>query len=29
MTDKDIMKLGFEDEEDMYDYINNNYTITE
>jgi len=29
MTDKEIMKLGFEDEEDMYDYINNNYTITE
>jgi hypothetical protein len=29
MTDKQIKKCGFEDEEALWDFINNNYTITE
>jgi hypothetical protein len=29
MTDKEITKCGFEDENELWDYINNNYTITE
>ncbi len=29
MTDKEIKKCGFEDEEELWDFINNNYTITE
>ena len=29
MTDKEITKCGFEDENELWDFINNNYTITE
>jgi len=29
MTDKKITKCGFEDENELWDFINNNYTITE
>ena len=29
MTEKEIIKLGFNGKEDLWDYINNNYTITE
>ena len=29
MTEKEIIKLGFNGEEDLWDFINNNYTITE
>jgi len=29
MTEKEIINLGFNSEEDLWDYINNNYTITE
>jgi hypothetical protein len=29
MTEKEIIKLGFDGEEDLWDFINNNYTITE
>ena len=29
MTEKEMIKLGFDGEEDLWDFINNNYTITE
>lgn len=29
MTEKEMIKLGFDGEEDFWDFINNNYTITE
>ena len=27
--EKEMIKLGFDGEEDLWDFINNNYTITE
>ncbi len=29
MSDEEILKLGFDDREDVLDYINKEYTITE